>query len=1166
MKASSDDNLTPARRQYLDLKRRHPDALLLYRLGDFYEMFDGDAETASRDLNITLTSRDFGRSGRSPMAGVPHHALSSYLKRLLAKGHRVAIAEQLSEAGHGLVERQVTRVLSPGTIADPGLLSARENNYLVALHSGRSRTGLAYCDVSTGEFAFTDFAGDELPALAAELARLRPAECLLAESATAPVPPGCPVTAVSPRWFSGDTARDRLLRHCGLPSLDALGGSGGQQGIGAAAAIVEYVRHTNPELLRVLRGVRPYAPHGYALLDTHTRRNLELFRTSRSGERAGSLLSVLDHTATAMGGRLLRRWLNRPLTDVATLNERLDVVEALASDGGRRARLLSDLGAAGDLERLAGRAIQYTASPRDLLLLAQGLRAAERLAGAHRTPSTEGAEPHAESEASRAVNQEPGEQPSGLQFSGDPAQPSGQVDRSPAADMPGAAASFRERLGVASTGDIGRATQPSVPQSAHPPLSVSDGDLQEDVSHPSALRALLARISVDGATAELIERAVSAEEGRPIQPGFDAELDALQEDTTTARQTLLAMEQEERQRTGIRSLKISFNRIYGYYIEVSRANLKHVPERYLRRQTLTNAERFITPELKDWEARILRAEERIGVRAAAVYREVLEAVADRADDLLATAHAVAELDVLTTFAALAVERGYVRPRLDRSLVLDIRAGRHPVIERTLEAGAFVANDLLLEAVAAAPASEGGSGPPLVEQSIVEPPALWANRDAQDAQDAAVRATPLPGGAVRNDAAPVPLVVAGLPPGATGQPEAVPPIRFADEHQTAAADGPEPESAPGGAPPRLLLLTGPNMAGKSTYLRQSALIVLLAQCGSFVPAAAARIGVVDRIFTRVGAQDDLAAGASTFLVEMTETAAMLRQATNRSLLVFDEVGRGTSTFDGMAIAHAVIEDVHDRIGARTLFATHFHELTTLAGQLPGVANANVAVAEQGDEVVFLRRVQPGAADRSYGIHVARLAGLPEGVTSRAELLLHEYEQATAGRRHVTDAGDAPPASAPEAEASERDLLDPAGWEGAHEMRASASTGDTVLATLPAGVQRDPAAGRRVADPPARYQPWSELTPGPDGRFDAGRDPDGLLCPRCLSQRDADILRRLRTIQLAATTPLQAINALHGLQEAMDQPVACTCTPRPAEYRPRLSVLPAPGVERHSQREG
>ena len=1034
----NDDRLTPARRQYLALKRRHPDALLLYRMGDFYELFDDDAVVAARDLHITLTSREFGKGNRVPMAGVPHHALASYLRRLLARGHRVAIGEQLSEPGHGLVERDVVRVLSPGTVVEPGLLAARENNYLVALNPGRDGTGLAYVDVSTGEFGVTEFAPDGEAALAAELGRLAPAECLAPEgrgpaptpsprplrvSANAgggeplsPSPPrgggggegtvptalACPLTVCPARWFQERPARERLLRHFGVASLEPFGCEGLSLGIGAAGAVLAYVEGTNRDLLRLLRGLRTYSTDAYVALDPHTRRNLELTRSARSGERAGSLLAALDHTRTAMGGRLLRRWLNRPLRDVAAINRRLDVVEALAAVADRRAALLAALERTGDLERLAGRARQGIANPRDLLALAAGLRAAAEIA---------------------------------TLLAVDPS--------SPASSQP----------------------YPPIPS---PRGGGGDPRLPFKEGMPGGVGLLATRLDPAPDVTDLIERAVTDQDGRIIRQGFDPELDELAATVGTAQQTLLDLERRERERTGIRSLKVGFNKVFGYYIEVSRPNLRAVPADYLRRQTLANGERFVTPELKEWEARILRAEERINGREQQVFAAVMEAAGAQVDRLLATAAALAELDVLATFAELAVRRRYVRPALDGATAIAIAGGRHPVVELALEEGAFVANDTFV----------GGALTP-------QPPLPRAGEGENGSH----------------------------PPGLG-----------------------EGVGAGTGGPGRLLLITGPNMAGKSTYLRQVALIVLLAHVGCFVPAERAAIGLVDRIFTRVGAQDDLAAGASTFLVEMIETAAILRHATDRSLLIFDEIGRGTSTFDGLSIAQAVVEDVHDRIRARTLFATHFHELTALAERLPGMRNYNVAAVEEAGRVVFLRRVVPGGADRSYGIHVARLAGLPQHVTTRAEALLAEME---------TGAYADGPHPSPD-----RSRLRPTGQpmlgEGAGTTSVYRETPDNA-GVLPSPRIGGGAGGGGLPSPKMRAD---TQRPGAGG----GGQQRGCLA--CALERQAALLDELRALNLAATTPIQALNFLFALQEQLGADVQCTCAGNRA--RLRLAVLDPPGT--------
>ncbi len=816
---------TPARRQYLELKQRFPDALLWFRMGDFYETFDADAEVMARDLRITLTSREFGRGNRVPMAGVPHHAATSYLRRLLAMGHRVAICEQMTEAGHGLVERDVVRVVTPGTVVEPNLLAPRENNYLAALLPGREGVGLAYVDVTTGEFAVCQFTAEQTNELTAELLRIAPAEILIPEGREQFIRDSAlgtqhsALTPCPPRWFHEPGARERLHERFGVVSLEPFGCADLRLAVGAAGAALAYVEAADRDVARLLRALRTDRPGAHMTLDASTRRNLDLTRTARTGNRTGTLLHVLDQTRTPMGGRLLRRWLGAPLLDLAELHRRQDVVAALVHDATGRERIQGLLDGAGDLERTAARARQGSASARDLIALAAGLRAAGAIAGVG--------------------------------------------------------------PGVRAYGE------------------------------------LVARLDPIPDVADLIERAIAPDGDRRIKPGFHAELDAIGTAVSDAQFTLLGLERRLRERTGIRSLKVGYNKVFGYYIEVTKSNLKAVPAEFIRRQTLANAERFVTDELRDCEAAILRAEEQIAALEERVFAEVRDAAGAVIGRLLATASAMAELDVLAAFAQVAAERRYVRPALDDSGDLVIESGRHPVVEAAQEEGAFIANDCCLTT-------------------------------------------------------------------ATGSREP-------------AADC------------RILLITGPNMAGKSTYLRQVALIVLMAQVGSFVPAAAARIGLVDRIFTRVGAHDDLAAGASTFLVEMVETAAILRQATARSLLVFDEIGRGTSTFDGLSIAQAVAEDVHDRIGARTLFATHYHELIGLADRLPYLQNANAAAVEEGGRVVFLHRIRPGGADRSYGIHVAEIAGLPAHVTERARSLLTEMER---GNRQRATGNGTPPAGSPE----------------------------------------------------------------------------------------------------------------------------------------------------------
>ncbi|MHB8573731.1 MAG: DNA mismatch repair protein MutS [Dehalococcoidia bacterium] len=788
MSEPSEVRLTPARRQYLDIKVQYPaDTLLLYRMGDFYETFDDDARRLAEALHITLTSREFGKGVRVPLAGIPYHALNGYLGRLLAKGFKVAICEQVSDAGKGLVDRAVVRVVTPGTISQPELLRSNENSYLAAVHRDGRSVAIAFVDVTTGEFAATQFEGvDAETALEAELARLAPAECLVAEDAG--IPCAGVVTTVEPRCFDPLAGEELLLRRFRVASLEAFGCAGAPAIVGAAASIVAYLERTSPELLHILHGFRTFSAARHLVLDPQSRRNLDLVRSARSGASRGGLLTVIDRTHTPMGSRLLRRSLSQPLIDVDAINARLDAVAALVADAGRRRRLVTAIERLTDMERLTGRICQGTASGRDCRALAVALR---------RVPAL--------------LN---------------------EIEALPALV--------------------------SVAESLDPLCDLAD----------------------------LIERAVADTEGRLIAEGFDARLDSLRGSVDSAQQTLLELERRERERTGIRSLKVGYTRVFGYYIEVTRPNLALVPKDYRHKQTLANAERYITAALRDCEGAVLQAEERAAELEQRLFESVLEQLAANSAGLLKTAGAVALLDFYVSLAEVAVAGGYVRPSLDDSLCLELSGGRHPVVEANLPQGGFIANDTMLD----------------------------------------------------------------------------------------------------GDICQIALVTGPNMAGKSTYLRQIALCTVLAQMGSFVPAAGARIGVVDRIFTRIGAQDDITAGASTFMVEMIETAAILRHATRRSLVLLDEVGRGTGTQDGMAIAQAVIEYLHHYVGARTLFATHFHELTGLTETLPRLRNFNVSAVEEAGRLVFLHRVLPGGSDRSYGVHVARLAGIPPIVAARAEALL------------------------------------------------------------------------------------------------------------------------------------------------------------------------------------
>jgi DNA mismatch repair protein MutS len=796
-------DLTPVRKQYLEIKRQYPDAILFFRLGDFYETFDADAETASRELEIVLTSRNVAKGVRVPMAGIPFHAAEAYLSRLIEKGYHVAICEQVGETPvRGLFPREVVRVVTPGTVVEPGLLPGEGNNYLAAVVLEDGKAGVAYADVSTGEFAATQLdAADPAGAVRHELARLRPAEVLLAESA--PGDAGWPGALTRlPDWrFGHDRAAEALRSHFGTSTLDGFGLAGLPLAVRAAGAIVDYLTSTQRAALTLLTALHTYALSEFMVLDAATRRNLELTETIRSGGARGSLLGLIDHTVTPMGRRLIRQWIAQPLLDPQAIRLRQDRVAAFVADGMLRAEARAALRPLGDMERLTNRAAAGVAGPRDLT----GLREA--------------------------------------------------LGRLP---------------------DIIRRLEGSSAEALT--------SLRESLDPCLEARDLLQRAIADDPPATLAHTGV-------IRAGYSEELDGVIDSSAKARDWIAGLEEVERRRTGIKSLRVGYNKIFGYYIEVTKANASLVPAEYIRKQTLVNGERYITPEMKEYEALVLTAEERIRSIEGALFAEVCRKVGEHSPRLLQTARALAHVDVVASLAEVAALKGYVRPEVVAEDVFEIRDGRHPVVEEHLQGERFVPNDAVFE--------EGE---------------------------------------------------------------------------------------------RVRVITGPNMSGKSTYLRQVALIVLLAQIGSYVPARSARLGVTDRIFTRMGAQDEIFAGQSTFMVEMVETANILHHATRRSLLILDEVGRGTSTYDGVSIAWAVVEYLHNhpRLRARTLFATHYHELTRLAETLPGVRNHNVAVAEEGGRVVFLHKIVPGGADRSYGIHVAELAGLPRPVINRAQEILAQLE--------------------------------------------------------------------------------------------------------------------------------------------------------------------------------
>jgi len=803
-----EERVTPMMRQYLEAKRACPDALLLFRMGDFYELFFDDAKIAAQTLNLTLTSRDKGEDA-IPMAGFPHHQLESYLAKLLAAGFRVAVCDQVEDPklAKGLVRREITRIVTAGTITDEALLDPREPNFLAAVTLG-DPLGLAWVDLSTGRFYAGVF---PRASLLDELVRIHPSEVLWPEESSETLPglDGVVVTR-RPAWvFSPVHAEPLLTRQFGARAIEGFGFSWDDAqdvpALCAAGAILDYLEETQKTRLPHIERLLRYQTGRFLEIDEATRRSLELVRTMREGQREGTLLWVLDRTVTGMGARLLAEWLAAPLTDIEAIRQRQDAVAELLERPDLCQRIREHLRRVFDLERLITRITTGRCTPRDLLSVAKSLRQIPPL---------------------------------------------------------------KELL---ATGESNRLRM-----------------IGETVDACPELESRLSAALVDPCP-------LAATEGGFIRDGYHAELDELRELARGGKEWIARYQAQEIQRTGIPSLKVGYNKVFGYYIEVTNTHRDKIPPEYFRKQTLKNAERFITPELKEYEEKVLSADERAKELEYQLFVELRESVLAHRGVLQATAGALAELDVLSGWAELARERSYCRPRLVEEPVLEILEGRHPVLDLTQPEGTFVPNDL-----------HCGEG-----------------------------------------AAPV------------------------------------------------ILITGPNMAGKSTYIRQAALLVIMAQMGSFIPAKEATIGVADRVFARVGASDDLSRGRSTFMVEMIETARILNSATKRSLVILDEIGRGTSTYDGISLAWAVVEYLHNRIGCRTLFATHYHELTELAELLPGVKNYNVAVREWQDQVVFLHKIVPGAADKSYGIHVAQLAGVPRPVIERAKEILMGLESAHLG---------------------------------------------------------------------------------------------------------------------------------------------------------------------------
>ena len=819
--------LTPMMRQYLEIKEQHKDCILFFRLGDFYEMFSDDARLASKELDLTLTTRDRGKDKeeQTPMCGVPYHSAESYIARLVAKGYKVAICEQMEDPAlaKGLVKRDITRIVTPGTVLESSMLDESRNNYFACVFGEEDRYGVSFCDISTGAFYATYCEGRQaIDRVISELGRFAPAEVLRGGSALESSELNdalqnrldCCADAGAAILFEENSTRETTEKQFGK-TVSALGIGDKPVLWRSVGALLRTLRELQKVSLSHVRTLEFYVSGRFLELDLTARRNLELTETLRSGEKRGSLLWVLDKTKTAMGSRMLRSWLEKPLLSPNRITQRLNAVEELVGATMAREELRELLSGVTDLERSTARIVTGAANARDVLALGNGC-----------------------------------------------------------APLP--------------------ALKTALAPFSSPLLTV----LHDELDELADLTALAAAAIVD-------EPPFTVREGGMIRAGYSEALDRLRDIVSGGKGTLARIEAEEKEKTGIKNLRVGYNRVFGYYIEVAKGQVGLVPETYIRKQTLTNGERYITPELKELESTILTARDRITALEYELFSAVRDRFAAQAERIQRTAQAVACVDVLASFAALAVKQHYCKPEVDLSGELDIRDGRHPVVEQVLKNALFVPNDTLLD--------------------------CDANRCA--------------------------------------------------------------------------IITGPNMAGKSTYMRQVALIVLMAQIGCFVPARSARIGIVDRIFTRIGASDDLSMGKSTFMVEMSEVAEILTHATERSLLILDEIGRGTSTFDGMAIARSVLEYAADkkRLGAKTLFATHYHELTDIERELDGVRNYNIAVKKRGTDIVFLRKIVAGAADDSYGVEVAKLAGLPERVIRRARELLHDLENG-APVRTVTVAAD------------------------------------------------------------------------------------------------------------------------------------------------------------------
>lgn len=797
------ENITPIRKQYLEIKKNYPDAIVFFRLGDFYETFDQDAETTSKELNIVLTSRNVAKGQRIPMAGIPFHASDNYISKLINKGYHVAICEQIGDQPEkGIFPRKVIRVVTPGTLIEPGLVKSESNNYLVSLASDSNKAGFAYADMSTGEFSVTEIQLDNsYNKVLAEISRLHPSEILLPDSINLPSENKNFITKL-PDWkFEIGRCEQFLKNHFNVSSLNGFGLENKPFAVSAAGSILNYIKESDPASLNLFGEIKVYSLDDFMVLDDATRRNLELTETIRGGNEKGSLLQILDRTATPMGKRLIRKWINQPLINIDNIILRLNAVDYFVKNGLLRSEIVVLLKSISDIERIINRIIAGHAIPRDLVALRFSL-----------------------------------------------------------SQIPHILKLLKQDEGI---------------------ITQLTGSLDSCDSEYLLLQESIAE-----------DPPATIQHTGVIRTGYSEELDSILKATGNSREWISNLEGVERERTGIKNLKVGFNKVYGYFIEITKSYIDQSPKEYIRKQTLVNAERYITPELKEYETLVLNAEDRIREVENKLYYEICHILSNSAEKILQSSKFIAVLDVIISLAQVALENKYSKPEMHADNRLFVKDGRHPVVEKLQNLVSFVPNDTLLS-----------------NDEIIH------------------------------------------------------------------------------------IITGPNMSGKSTYLRQVALITLLAQIGSFVPAEKAEIGIVDRIFTRIGAQDEIHAGQSTFLVEMIEMANILHNATENSLLILDEIGRGTSTYDGLSIAWSILEYIHNHpnLRCKTLFATHYHELTKLPEILPKIKNYNVAVNETGKQVVFLHKIIEGGADKSYGIHVAQLAGIPPAVIQRANYLLDKLQK-------------------------------------------------------------------------------------------------------------------------------------------------------------------------------